>query len=95
MFLDLIKISEDAATVTYLIETLYWNQTYMPEIRHEKVKAICIFDKSSKTITFDNNETDSYYFKRKWEPIYILEHLKKLHETGKPFPEKYSIITGG
>lgn len=95
MFLNFNKISEDTTTVTYLIQTLYWDQTYKPEIKHVKVKAVCTFDKKHEKVTFDNKKTDSYYFERKWKPIYILEHLKNLNKTGQPFPEKYCIATGG
>ncbi|MGE0010571.1 MAG: hypothetical protein AB7F19_01240 [Candidatus Babeliales bacterium] len=94
MYLKLDKISEDAESVSYRIESTIYEETPTKIIK-TVVKALCIFDKKLETITFDNEKTDAYYFNCQWEPIYILHHLKKLNRIGEPFPDMYDIVTGG
>ncbi|MGE0010570.1 MAG: hypothetical protein AB7F19_01235 [Candidatus Babeliales bacterium] len=95
MFLDLHIASEDEARVCYWVETDYWDQSFMPEIKWVKVKGLCIFDKNTKTISFDSEQTDSFFVDRSWEPLMIEAHLKKIDKKQNGFPEEYHIATGG
>ena len=93
MYIKFDKISEDATTVTYLIETDTLDES-VRTIQYKFVKALCTFNKETETISYDVDKTDPFYFQQQKEPAAILHHLKKLNLRGAPFPEIYDIATG-
>lgn len=86
------KVSENATSVTYWLETETLD-SLSRTIQYKYVKALCTFDKETETISFDIDKTDPFYFHRDKEPASILHHLKKLNRIGTPFPDMYDIVT--
>lgn len=94
MDLDFFKVSEDATTVKYWIETNAYEKT-ATGVMKIPVKGFCIFDKISQKIKFDPEKTDAYFFERINEPLMIEAHLKSFSKKQKEFPDTYNLCTGG
>ncbi len=94
MHLKFYKVSEDTATVKYQVETNAYEKTAAGVIK-TLVKALCIYDKATKKVSFDHKKTDSFFFDRTWEAVMIEMHLQDISKKDKGFPETSSITTGG
>lgn len=93
MYFHFNKTAENNVTVSYWIESDVYEQPATTIIKIP-VKGFCIFNKITKTITFDPEKSDSYFFqKRPW--FHILYHLEQLDKAGQPFPQNYSFAIGG
>lgn len=92
MYIKFDKVSENDTTVTYLLETEILDQSSR-QINHIFVKAICIFNKKTESLMYDENNTDLYYLKKHREFFHVLHYLTKFNRSGDSFPQVYNIIT--
>jgi hypothetical protein len=101
MYIIMKKIKEDEIYVSYCFEKDIWAETGEKDRRgfsiaeSKTITGICTFNKRTKEVVVNAEQTDPYYFEKgRREIIWVGVQLLRFRDEGGIYPQVYTIAKG-